>query len=211
MGAEANEFKIGDRVAPTIDLNNLTGEERDAEAVVLGTGGVSMFALQICLAAGIRPIITSSSDAKLDKLKQLDSSIGLINYRTNPDVATEVFRLTGGRGVDYVFNNIGVASIPNDLQMLRKRGGRVALISFLEGFKAEWSPSLLMKLIAKEAHIVGLLGGSKADFEALNRFLSDREVRLDTLIDRTFSLDDSKAAFDYLASGKHVGKVVIKL
>jgi NADPH:quinone reductase-like Zn-dependent oxidoreductase len=113
-----------------------------------------MFALQICLAAGIRPIVTSSSDAKLDKLKQLDSSIGLINYKTHPDVAAEVFQLTGGRGVDYVFNNVGVASIPDDLQILRKRGGRVALIGFLEGFTAQWPPSLLMTLIAKEAHIV---------------------------------------------------------
>ncbi|KAF2627420.1 NAD(P)-binding protein [Macroventuria anomochaeta] len=271
LGPEASRFKIGDIVAPTIDLEALTGEERDidstalggngpgvlteyavfedkylvklpshlsweeastipiagitawvalnrlqgltkgATALLQGTGGVSMSALQICLAAGIRPIITSSSDVKLDKLKQLDSRIGLINYKTHPDVVSEVLRLTDGKGVDYVLNNIGVASIPDDLQILRKRGGRVALIGFLEGFEANWSPSLLITLMAKEAHIVGLLGGSKADFEALNVFFAEKEVHLDPLIDRTFSFDDAEAAFDYLSSGKHVGKVVIKL
>jgi NADPH:quinone reductase-like Zn-dependent oxidoreductase len=112
-----------------------------------------MFALQICLAAGIKPIITSSSNVKLDKLKQIDSNIGLINYKSCPDVAAEVLRLTGGKGVDYVFNNIGVASIPDDLRVLRKRGGRIALIGFLDGFTADWSPSLLMELIVKEAQI----------------------------------------------------------
>lgn len=117
-----------------------------------------MFALQICLAAGIRPIITSSSDAKLDKLRQLDSTIGLINYKTHTEITAEVSRLTDGKGVDYVLNNIGVASIPDDLQILRKRSGRVALIGFLDGFEADWSPSLLFTLIAKEAHIVYVPG-----------------------------------------------------
>lgn len=112
-----------------------------------------MFALKICLAAGIRPIITSSSDDKLERLKQLDSRIGLINYKTHSDVAAEVFRLTDGRGVDYVLNNIGVASIPDDLQVLRRRGGRVALIGFLDGFEAKRPPSLLITLMSKEAHI----------------------------------------------------------
>ena len=113
-----------------------------------------MFALKICLAAGIIPIITSSSDTKLDKLAQLDPRIGLINYKTHPDVAAEVFRLTAGKGVDYVLNNIGVASIPGDLQILRKRGGRIALVGFLEGYEASWPRRLLIKLMAKEAHIV---------------------------------------------------------
>ncbi len=112
-----------------------------------------MFALKICLAAGIRPVITSSSDNKLKKLGQLDSRIGLINYKNSPNVVEEVLRLTGGNGVDYVLNNIGVASIPDDVQVLRKRGGRIALVGFLDGFDPKWSPGLLMSLIAKEAQI----------------------------------------------------------
>ncbi|KAF1355750.1 NAD(P)-binding protein [Lizonia empirigonia] len=271
LGSEATKFKIGDHVAPTVDLENLTGEERDVDSIALGglgpgvlreygvfeekylvklpahlsweeastitvvgiaawialnrlqgftkgatallqgTGGVSMFAVKLSLAAGIKAIITSSSDVKLSKLKQLDPRIGLINYKTNPDVASEVFRITNGKRVDYVLNNIGVVSIPEDLHMLRKRGGRIALIGFLGGFTAEWSPSLLMKLIEKDAHIAGLLGGSRADFKVLNEFLAENDVHLGSLVDRTFSFEDSKAAFDYLLSGRQIGKVVIKL
>jgi NADPH:quinone reductase-like Zn-dependent oxidoreductase len=112
-----------------------------------------MFALLICLAAGIKPIITSSSDAKLERLKQLDPAVGGINYKTSPDIVAEALELSGGKGVDYVLNNTGVSSIPTDLGMLRKRSGRVALIGFLEGYTADWSPSLLMTLIVKEAHV----------------------------------------------------------
>ena len=63
-------------------------------------------------------------------------------------------RLTAGKGVDYVFNNIGVASIPDDLQTLRNRGGRVTLVGSLEGFEADWPPNLLMSLRVKESQIV---------------------------------------------------------
>lgn len=108
---------------------------------------------KLCLAVGIKPIVTSSSDVNLSKLRQLDPRIGLINYKTNPDVASEVFRITNGKGTDYVLNNIGVVSIPDDLQMLRKSGGRIALVGFLGGLTADWSPSLLMTLIEKDAHI----------------------------------------------------------
>jgi NADPH:quinone reductase-like Zn-dependent oxidoreductase len=110
-----------------------------------------MFALLISLAAGIKPIVTSSSDAKLEKLKQ-HGGIGTINYKSKPDIAAEVLRLTEGKGVDYIINNIGVSSIPADLQMLRK-GGSIALVGFLEGFEAAFSPYVLMALIAKEAKL----------------------------------------------------------
>jgi NADPH:quinone reductase-like Zn-dependent oxidoreductase len=98
-------------------------------------------------------IITSSSDAKLERLKQLNPAVSGINYKSSPDIVTEALELSGGKGVDYVLNNIGVSSIPTDLQMLRKRGGRIALVGFLEGFEAGWSPSTLMTLVGKEAHM----------------------------------------------------------
>jgi len=112
-----------------------------------------MFVVRICLTAGIRLIITSSSDVKLDKLKQLDSSIGLINYKIRLNVTAEILRLTDGRGVHHVFNNIGVASIPDNFQMLRKRGGKIAPIGSLNGFTADRPPSPLMRSTAKDAHI----------------------------------------------------------
>jgi threonine dehydrogenase-like Zn-dependent dehydrogenase len=57
----------------------------------------------------------------------------------------------------------------------------------------------------------GIQGGSKADFQALNKFLEDKKIRLDSLVDRVFSFDEAEAAFEYLATGKHVGKVVVRL
>jgi NADPH:quinone reductase-like Zn-dependent oxidoreductase len=198
-------------VTAWVSLDRLQGLTAGATALLQGTGGVSMFALLICLAAGIKPIITSSSDAKLEKLKQLHPAVGGINYKTSPSIVAEALELSGGKGVDYVLNNAGTSSIPTDLEMLRKRGGRIALIGFLEGFAADWSPSLLMTLIGKEAHMQGIQGGSKADFQALNKFLEDKKIRLDSLVDRVFSFDEAEAAFEYLATGKHVGKVVVRL
>jgi NADPH:quinone reductase-like Zn-dependent oxidoreductase len=110
-----------------------------------------MFSLLISLAAGIKPIVTSSSNAKLEKLKQLGDIEG-INYKTNPDIVAEVLRLTDGKGVDYVINNAGLSSIPTDLQMLRK-GGSIALVGFLTGFEADFSPFILMTLIEKAAKL----------------------------------------------------------
>lgn len=170
-----------------------------------------MFSLLLCLAAGIQPIITSSSDEKLKTLSQLDPRVQGINYKRCTDVAEEALRLTGGKGVDYVINNAGLPSIPSDLKSLRKLGGTIALIGFLEGFQINWSPEVLFTLIAKAARLQGILGGSKVDFENLNKFLEEKKVSLLPLIDRVFSFEEAPQAMEYLGSGKHTGKVVIKL
>lgn len=112
-----------------------------------------MFSLLLCLAAGIKPIITSSSDAKIENTKKLSSKIEGINYKKNEDVAAEALRLTGGKGVDYVVNNIGLSSIPSDLQALRSSGAAIALVGFLEGFEAKWSSDVLQILFVKAAKI----------------------------------------------------------
>lgn len=112
-----------------------------------------MFALLICLAAGIRPIITSSSDSKLAQLQKLSPKIAVINYKKHSNVAAEALRLTDGKGVDYVLNVTGTASIPSDLEMLRKRGGSVALIGFLEGLHADWKPDVLLGFLIKAAKL----------------------------------------------------------
>ncbi|RSL71785.1 hypothetical protein CEP53_001360 [Fusarium sp. AF-6] len=192
-------------------LDSLKNVKEDTAVLLQGTGGVSMFALLICVAAGIKPIITSSSDAKLERAKQLGRDVQGINYKKHADVAAEALRLTGGKGVDYVVNNTGPASMPYDLQALRKKYGTISFVGFLEGFEADWSPSLLLTLMSKAAKIQGIQVGSKKQFEELNRFLDEKKVQLDSIVDKTFSFEDSAAAFDYLYSGSHVGKVVIKL
>ena len=104
-------------------------------------------ALLICIAAGIRPIITSSSDEKIAKLKKISPAVEGINYRTS-EVKTKTLKLTNGKGVDFVINNIGLRSIPDDLEVLRKKGC-IALIGFLGGFESNFNPDVLFALVLK--------------------------------------------------------------
>ncbi|KAH6980750.1 chaperonin 10-like protein [Ilyonectria sp. MPI-CAGE-AT-0026] len=176
-----------------------------------GTGGVSMFGMQLCLAAGIQPIITSSDDKKIQYIESLSPKVRGINYKTHPDQSADVLRLTDGKGVDFVVNNTGVGSIPTDIGLLRQRGGTVSLVGFLDGFQADWSPDALFLLMSKTAQLRGIGVGSREDYVRLNRFLEQKKVSLTPIISRVFPFRESKAAFDYLSSGKHIGKVVIKM
>lgn len=112
-----------------------------------------MFALLICNAAGIQPIITSSSDEKLDAIKKLGPQVRGINYKTTSDQEAEIRHLTNGEGVDIVVNNTGPASIPSDIGFLRRRGGTVSLVGFLAGQSGAWEPSAIMGLMLKMAKI----------------------------------------------------------
>lgn len=113
-----------------------------------------MFALVLCLATGIYPIITSSSDGKLYNVCKLAApgKIGTINYKKQ-DVKTEVFRLTEGKGVDVVVNNIGAASVNEDIAILRRRGV-LSLVGFLAGTSADLDPNLITQIIVKCVHIM---------------------------------------------------------
>lgn len=112
-----------------------------------------MFALLLCLSAGIYPIITSSSDEKLDKIKALASpgEIGTINYKT-VDIVTEVKRLTNGQGVDIVVNNIGVSSLSDDMAVLRRRG-TISLVGFLDTNTPPLDPNIITDIIVKAATV----------------------------------------------------------
>jgi NADPH:quinone reductase-like Zn-dependent oxidoreductase len=118
-----------------------------------GTGGVSMFSLILCLTAGIRPIITSSSDEKLAAIKKLSPEIQGLNYKTVSDQAAEIKRLTNGQGVHFVVNNTGPKSIMDDLSFLCERGGTISMVGFLEGFNADWAPGDIMRLMYKAAKL----------------------------------------------------------
>lgn len=120
-----------------------------------GTGGVSMFALLIALAGGIKPIITSSSDEKLAAIKKLAPHGAILgyNYKTNPDQAAAVKSLTNGKGVDIILNNCGPPSIPDDIKSLCRRG-TISLVGKLQGVTADWNPAMLLYLIANQGSIV---------------------------------------------------------
>lgn len=112
-----------------------------------------MIALMLCLGAGVQPIITSSSDKKLETIRKISPRILGINYKTTHDQVAEVKRLTNGRGVDYVLNNTGIPSVIDDIEMLRERDGTVALVGALGGFEVDWKHSELIKLMTKRAKL----------------------------------------------------------
>jgi threonine dehydrogenase-like Zn-dependent dehydrogenase len=112
-----------------------------------------MYSLLLCLSAGIRPIITSSSDDKLAAIKKLSPDIQGLNYKTVSDQGAEVQRLTNGRGVHFVVNNTGPNSLMDDIGFLCERGGTVSMVGFLDGFEADWAPGNIMRLMHKSAKL----------------------------------------------------------
>jgi NADPH:quinone reductase-like Zn-dependent oxidoreductase len=172
--------------------------------LLLGTGGVSIFALQLAVLAGARAIVTSSSDEKLERARQLGAAAG-INYRQVPDWGARVKELTGGEGVDHVLEVGGAATLPQSLLAVRN-GGHVALVGVLSGSAAEISMSTI---VMRRVRVQGLLVGSRASFEALNRSVALHELR--PVIDRSFPLTAARAAFEHMASGRHFGKICIKI
>ena len=112
-----------------------------------------MFALLLLMAAGIKTIITSSSDKKLESVKKLSPLIQGINYKTHSDVEAEVKRLTNERGATIIINNAGVSSIPSNVASVARKGS-ISIVGFLEGFEAEWNPnSIYLGLMGKCARI----------------------------------------------------------
>ena len=171
--------------------------------LVLGTGGVSIIALQFAGIAGARAIITSSSDAKLERAKELGAA-HCINYRSTPDWGRKVLELTDGVGVDHVVEVGGVGTLENSLQAVRV-GGTVSLIGVLTG-SGTMDP---MAILRKSIRMQGIYVGSRDMFEAMNRAMSLHELR--PVIDRVFPFEESPQALSYMESAAHFGKVVVTL
>jgi len=168
-----------------------------------GTGGVSSFGLLFAAAAGGRPIITSSSDEKLARAEQL-GAVGTVNYRRNPEWQVQVLELTGGVGVMHVLEIGGRDTLPRALQVL-DYGAHVALIGGLTGFGGEVP---FFALFDKNASVTGFQVGSRADFEAMNRFLVGHQIH--PVVDRVFEFEDAVEAFDFFENGDFMGKVVVR-
>jgi NADPH:quinone reductase-like Zn-dependent oxidoreductase len=171
--------------------------------LVMGTGGVSIFAMQIALIHGARVVATSSSDAKLDRLKQLGAS-EVINYKTTPAWDKAALEITGGLGVDHVVEIGGAGTLPQSINAV-KTGGVVSLIGILSG-AGSVDP---MPLLFKNARIQGILVGSREMFEEMNRAFEVNRVQ--PIIDKVFPFDQAREAYRHLESGAHFGKVVISL
>lgn len=169
-----------------------------------GTGGVSIFGLQIAAATGALPVITSSSDSKLERARAL-GAIATINYRNTPEWSKAVLAATDGRGVHQVLEVGGAGTLQQSLAALA-RGGHIALIGGLSGYGGEISTG---GLIGRNAGVTGISVGSRADFEALGAFLDAHAIQ--PVIDRVFPFEQADQAYAWMAAGNHFGKVVIQL
>ena len=168
--------------------------------LVLGSGGVSVFALQIAKAMGAVVIATSSSDEKLERMRALGADHG-INYKTTPEWGEAVRAFTGGRGVDHVVEVGGPGTLAQSIAAVRL-GGHIALIGVLTGRAGEVPTAFLM---AKQARIEGLIVGSRRHQSDMVRGME--ALRLKPVIDRTFPLSQLGDAFRYEESGAHLGKI----
>lgn len=171
--------------------------------LVLGTGGVSLLALQIAKAAGATVVATSSSDDKMARASTLGADY-TINYRTTPNWGAEAVRLNNGKGIDHVVEVGGAGTLAQSIQAVSV-GGEVSLIGVLTR-EGDTSPRALM---FKWASMRGIFVGSRGMAERLNAFIDAHNIK--PVVDRTFSMEDAKAAFAYQSSSELFGKTVITL
>lgn len=179
------------------------GTGPDTTVLLQGTGGVSIFALQLATALGARALITSSSDEKLARAASLGAAAG-VNYRTNPDWDKWARQQSGGAGVDVVVEVGGAGTLERSLKAVRT-GGHVALIGVLAG-TGTVNP---MPVLMKSVRLQGVFVGSRAIFEDMNKMIAEKQIR--PVIDRVFPFADALNAFKHMESGSHFGKVVMSL
>jgi len=169
-----------------------------------GTGGVSIFGLQFARAMGIRAVITSSSDEKLKRAKALGAAFG-INYKTTPEWDKAAMEFTGGAGVDHVVEVGGAATLTRSFHAIRV-GGKISMIGGLSGGATELNPGLIF---SRRANVQGISVGSTQMFLAMNRAIEVNAIK--PVIDKVFAFADAPAAYKYMASGAHFGKIVIRV
>lgn len=178
------------------------GRVKAGETVLLlGTGGVSLFALQFAKLHGARVILTSGSDDKLARAKALGAD-DLINYRDTPDWDKAVGTLTGGRGADLVVEVGGPGTLERSIRSARV-GGTVAMIGVVTG-AGQIDPR---PLISRAIRLQGIYVGSLEMFAAMNAAVV--QTALAPIIDRVFPFEAARDAYAHLASGAHFGKVVV--
>jgi NADPH:quinone reductase-like Zn-dependent oxidoreductase len=174
--------------------------------LTLGTGGVSILALQLAKAAGARVIITSSSDDKLERARALGAAI-TINYREHPDWASEVLAATNGRGADHVVDLGGIGTLPLSYQAVAEEG-EVKMIGVMTRPQGDLTPYPLM---FKGATLRGIFVGrsGRREYAALLRALDVNGI--EPVVDRVFEFDDAIAAYQHLAAAQHFAKIVIRI
>ena len=172
--------------------------------LLLGTGGVSIFGLQFAKMAGAKTIITSSSDLKLARAREMGADI-TINYKTSPDWEKAVWDATGKRGVDHVVEVGGAGTLDKSLKATRT-GGTVSVIGVLTGFDGQINPASILQ---RSIRANGIYVGSVAMFERMNAAIAQNKIK--PVIDRVFPFAAAQDALAALESAGHFGKIVIKV
>jgi NADPH:quinone reductase-like Zn-dependent oxidoreductase len=168
--------------------------------LLLGTGGVSIFALQFAVMMGARPIVTSKSDEKLAGATKM-GAWATINYEATPDWEKEVVGLTGGRGVDHIVEVGGGGTLERSIETVRV-GGHIALIGVLT--MGQINP---MPILRKSIRLNGIYVGSREWFQAMNAAIEANALK--PVIDKVFPFEEAPDAFRYMESAQHFGKIVV--
>lgn len=219
------EYMLLDEDAAVLTPSNLTDEEASTlpiaaltvwfslveygkikagdTVVVQGTGGVSIYAIQIASALGARVIATTSSDEKGEKVKALGAK-DVINYVKHPDWETEVMRLTQGKGAQHILEVVGGDSINHSIDALAPQG-HIYIIGFLKSMMAEVN---LFSLLAKQARVQGIYVGHRKAFDDMNRAFD--ELRIKPVIDTVYAFSEAIEAYKHLEKGAF-GKIVIRV
>ncbi len=172
--------------------------------LIQGTGGVSVFAMQFAAASGARILLTSSSDAKLDRAKSIAPHEG-INYRTTPQWGQRALELTAGHGADVIVDVGGKSTLEQSIKSLAY-GGTLSIVGGLSGYDGELPASALL---GKVAHAQGIFVGSRADLLRMNAFIAAHHLH--PVIDKSFPLEQFDAALKQMAAGDFIGKLVLRL
>ena len=176
----------------------------DDTVLVQGTGGVSIFALQFAQLLGARVIVTSSSEAKLQRALDL-GAWKTINYADDPSWGKTARRLTDGVGVDQVVEVGGAGTLEQSLKAVRV-GGQVSVIGVLSGISSEIN---IIPILMQNIRLQGILVGSRNGFERMDQLLVTHEIR--PVVDRVFPFSEAPEAFRHMASGAHFGKICITI
>lgn len=185
-------------------LVTLGGIKAGDVVLVQGTGGVALSALALAKLHGAKVIMTSSSDDKLARVAAMGADHG-INYRREPRWGDVARGLTGRRGVDLVVEVGGAETLAQSLRAVRP-GGTVGVIGVLSG---GLSQVRLESILMRQVRVQGVFVGNRDGFEAMNRAVAVGGLR--PVVDSTFGLGEVREALEYVASGKHFGKVVVAL
>jgi NADPH:quinone reductase-like Zn-dependent oxidoreductase len=204
---------LSDEEASTLPCAGLTawnalvvqGNLKSGETIVImGTGGVALFALQLAKTIGARAIVLSSTDEKLEKARRMGAD-ELISYTETPDWEGAVLERTAGVGADLILELGGGGTLARSMAAARMNG-RISLVGVLTGFDGQVNP---LPILRKSLSVKGIYVGSADMQKQFHAALAQNKIA--PVIDRVFDFDQAKEAYEYMQSGQHFGKIVIRL